>query len=86
VPFAYKIRWYVKMNLRQAVHLCELRPMPQDHPDYRFIAQEIWRKIQKVNPTLAEVGQFIDWKSYWLGRLQSEMRTEYKKSAIQKME
>ena len=28
VPFAYKIRWYMKMNLREAVHMCELRTMP----------------------------------------------------------
>jgi thymidylate synthase ThyX len=83
VPFAYKIRWYMKMNLREAVHVCELRTMPQGHPDYRFIAQEMWRRIQEVHPTLAEVGKFIDWKSYRLGRLQSEMRTEYKKSAMQ---
>jgi thymidylate synthase ThyX len=83
VPFAYRTRWYMKMNLREAVHLCELRTMPQGHPDYRFIAQEIWRKIQEVHPALAEVGRFIDWKSYRLGRLQSEMRTEYKKSVYE---
>jgi len=83
VPFAYKIRWYMKMNLREAVHLCELRTMPQGHPDYRFICQEMWRKIQEVHPVLAEVGKFIDWKSYRLGRLQSEMRTEYKKSKLE---
>jgi len=29
---------------------------------------------------LAESGKFTDWKSYRLGRLQSETRTEYKKS------
>jgi len=86
VPFAYKIRWYMKMNLREAVHLCELRTMPQGHPDYRFIAQEMWRRIQEVYPALAEVGRFIDWKSYRLGRLQSEMRTEFKKSAMEKEE
>jgi len=86
VPFAYRIRWYMKMNLREAVHLCELRTMPQGHPDYRFIAQEMWRKIQEVHPTLAEVGRFVDWKSYRLGRLQSEMRTEFKKSALQQKE
>ncbi|HYY25184.1 MAG TPA: FAD-dependent thymidylate synthase [Candidatus Udaeobacter sp.] len=84
VPFAYRIRWYMKMNLREAVHLCELRTMPQGHPDYRFIAQEIWRKIQEVHPTLAEIGKFIDRKSYRLGRLESEMRTEFKKSSLEK--
>jgi thymidylate synthase ThyX len=86
VPFAYKIRWYMKMNLREAVHLCELRSMPQGHPDYRFIAQEMWRRIQEVHPTLADSGKFMDWEKYRLGRLQSEMRTEFKKSAIQKRE
>jgi thymidylate synthase ThyX len=86
VPFAYKIRWYMKMNLREAVHLCELRTMPQGHPDYRFIAQEIWRKIQEAHPGLAECGKFIDWQKYRLGRLQSEIRTEYKKSAFENEE
>jgi len=84
VPFAYKIRWYMKMNLREALHMCELRTMPQGHPDYRLICQEIWRKIQEVHPTLADSGKFIDWKSYRLGRLQSEMRTEFKKATYRK--
>jgi thymidylate synthase ThyX len=83
VPFAYKIRWYMKLNLREALHMCELRTMPQGHPDYRFICQEIWRKIQEVHPALAECGKFIDWKKYRLGRLQSEMRTEFKRSGLQ---
>jgi len=82
VPFAYKIRWYMKMNLREALHMCELRTMPQGHPDYRFICQEIWRKIQSVHPALAESGKFMDWQKYRLGRLQSEMRTEFKKSGM----
>ena len=83
VPFAYKIRWYMKMNLREAVHVGELRTMPQGHPDYRFIVQEMWREIQEVHPALAEYAKFIDWKTYRLGRLQSELRTEYKKSVYE---
>jgi len=83
VPFAYKIRWTMTMNLREAVHIGELRTMPQGHPDYRFIVQEMWRKIGAVHPTLARAAKFIDWKEYRLGRLQSEMRTEYKKSALE---
>ena len=80
VPFAFRIRWYMKMNLREAVHIGELRTMPQGHPDYRHIVQLMWKEIQRVHPTLAEYAKFIDWKTYRLGRLQSEMRTEYKKS------
>ena len=41
----------------------------------------MWRKIQEVHSTLEGVVKFIEWKAYRLGRLQSEMRTEYKKSA-----
>jgi len=74
----------MKMNLREAVFIGELRTMPQGHPDYRFIVQEMWRKIREVHPTLAEYARFIDWKTYRLGRLQSEMRSEYKKSALEK--
>jgi hypothetical protein len=43
--------------------------MPQGHPDYRFICQEMWREIQKIHPALAEAGKFIDWRKYRLGRL-----------------
>lgn len=49
-----------------------------------FICQEMWRKIQEVHPALAEAGKFIDWQKYRLGRLQSEMMTEFRKSEFQK--
>ena len=80
VPFAYRTRWYMKMNLREAVHIGELRTMPQGHPDYRSIAQEMWRQIGAVHPRLASYARFIDWKTYRLGRLASELRTEFKRS------
>lgn len=82
VPFAYRIRWYMKLNLREAVHIAELRTMAQGHPDYRAICQTMWRQIEAVHPTLARYARFIDWKTYRLGRLQSEMRTEYKRSTL----
>ena len=80
VPFAYRTRWYMKMNLREAVHIGELRTMPQGHPDYRLITQDMWRQIGAVHPRLAGYARFIDWKTYRLGRLASELRTEFKKS------
>ena len=82
VPFAYRVRWSMKMNLREAVHIGELRTMPQGHPDYRLIVQEMWRQIERVHPTLARAAAFIDWNTYRLGRLQSEMRSEYKREAV----
>ena len=82
VPFAYRVRWYMKLNLREALHMGELRTLPQGHPDYRLIVQEMWRLIGEVHPTLARSATFLDWQTYRLGRLQSEMRTEYKKSRL----
>jgi hypothetical protein len=69
-----------RANRHEALKPC----MPQGHPDYRFICQEMWREIQKIHPALAEAGKFIDWRKYRLGRLQSEMKTEFKKLALQK--
>jgi hypothetical protein len=69
-----------RANRHEALKTC----MPQGHPDYRFICQEMWRKIKEVHPALAEAGKFIDWQKYRLGRLQSEMRTEFKKSTMEK--
>ncbi len=83
IPFAYRVRWSMKLNLREAIFLGELRTLPQGHPDYRLVVQQMWRKIEEVHPTLARFAKFIDWKTYRLGRFQSEMRTEYKKSAFQ---
>ena len=80
VPFAYRTRWYMKMNLREAVHIGELRTMPQGHPDYRSITQEMWRQIGAVHPRLAGYARFIDWETYRLGRLAAELRTEFKRS------
>jgi thymidylate synthase ThyX len=80
VPFAFRVRWRVTLNLREAVHLCELRSMPQGHPDYRALVQEMWRKIEEVHPAFAAWGAFVNRDSYRLGRLQSEMRTEWKRA------
>ena len=82
VPFAYRVRWYMKLNLREAIHIGELRTMPQGHPDYRFIVQEMWRLIGEVHPTLALSAKFLDTRTYRLGRLQSELRTAYKRTSL----
>ena len=68
------------LNLREAVHLCELRSMPQGHPDYRLVAQEMWRRIEEVHPSLAACGLFVNRDTYRLGRLASEMKTEWKRA------
>ena len=81
VPFAYRVRWMMTVNLRELYHIAELRTMPQGHPDYRRLVQEMWRQVEAVHPLLAEHAAFVDRQTYRMGRLQSELRTEYKKSS-----
>lgn len=79
VPFAYRLRWYVTINLRSLVWLCELRTVPQGHESYRRVAQEIFREVERVHPRLAACFGFVDMNQYALGRLTSEMRAEERK-------
>ena len=60
VPLAFHVRWYVKANLREIFHMCELRTSPQGHPDYRFVAQEMFRRVSEVHPRLAAHARFVD--------------------------
>jgi thymidylate synthase ThyX len=60
VPFAFRLRWYFRTNLREVYHLCELRTTPQGHPDYRHVAQEMFRRVQEVHPRLAVHARFVD--------------------------
>ncbi|GAC1684259.1 MAG: FAD-dependent thymidylate synthase [Candidatus Dormibacteraceae bacterium] len=53
VPLAFRVRWYFRMNLREVYHLCELRTTPQGHPDYRWVAQEMFRRVAEVHPRRA---------------------------------
>ena len=60
VPLAFRMRWYVRANLREVYHLCELRTTPQGHPDYRAIAQQMFLRVQEVHPRLAGYARFVD--------------------------
>jgi thymidylate synthase ThyX len=60
VPFAFRLRWYFRANLREVYHLCELRTTPQGHPDYRLVAQEMFRRVREVHPRLAAHARFVD--------------------------
>ncbi|PIN99006.1 MAG: thymidylate synthase [Candidatus Diapherotrites archaeon CG10_big_fil_rev_8_21_14_0_10_31_34] len=83
VPFGYKIRWYMKLNLREAFHLTELRSSVQGHPDYRRIAQKMFSEIKKVHPSLVEQLKFVDLKEYKLERLEAEKAQDKKIKEIE---
>jgi len=83
VPLAYRVRWYFRVNLREIYHLCELRTTPQGHPDYRWVAQEMFRRVIEVHPRLAKYAAFVDMgPGDELERRRSERRLDEKLSAM----
>ncbi len=82
VNFAYRYPFFIKLNLREATHMIELRTVPQGHPDYRYICQEIFKKIRDVHPLLSQGIKFVDLNDYNLERLSSEKNIEKKKREI----
>ncbi|HXM55306.1 MAG TPA: FAD-dependent thymidylate synthase [Candidatus Dormibacteraeota bacterium] len=60
VPLAFRLRWYFRLSLREVYHLCELRTGVQGHPDYRHVAQELFRRVEEVHPRLASYARFVD--------------------------
>ena len=84
VNFAYNYPYFMKLNLREAVHLIELRTVPQGHQDYRKVAQEMFKAIKKVHPNLSSMIKFADMKSYSLERLEAEKRIEAKRNRLAK--
>ncbi len=84
VPLAYNIRWYMHYNVREAYHLLELRSAMQGHIDYRRVAQDMFREIEKVHPNLAKGLKFMDMKEYGLERLEAEKKLDKKMKEIEK--
>lgn len=54
VPMAYRRRFLMKMSLREAFYLIELRSRPQGHISYRRVAWQMWEAINKVHPYFAK--------------------------------
>jgi len=85
VPMAYRIRFVLQLNAREAVHLCELRSSPQGHPAYRRIAQEMARAIGETagHTGIASAMTFVDHSDVDLERLDAERRTAAKRVAAE---
>ncbi|MDX1690813.1 MAG: FAD-dependent thymidylate synthase [Acidimicrobiia bacterium] len=83
VPFAYRIRFYMHMNAREAFHLIELRTGQGGHPGYRRVCQEMHRQIAEVagHHRIAEAMRFVDHESYGLERLEGERRAAARRAA-----
>jgi thymidylate synthase ThyX len=82
VVMAYRVRFYMEMNAREAMHVIELRTSPQGHPSYRRICQLMHRAIADVagHHAIADAMIFADHSQVELERLQQERRMEEKRS------
>ncbi len=82
VALAYRVRYVMQCNAREAMHLIELRSSPQGHPEYRRVAQEMHRQIGEVagHRILADLMRFVDYGTYDLERLESERRAESRRA------
>jgi thymidylate synthase ThyX len=82
VNFAYKYPYFIKLNLREACHMIELRTVPQGHPDYRKVCQKMYKQIKRVHPILAKGIKFVDLRKYELERLHAEKNVEKKRREL----
>ena len=78
VAMAFRVRYVMQMNAREALHLIELRSGPQGHPSYRTVAQQMYRQIaQKAgHEAVAELFRYIDLSDGEVGRGEAERRLD----------
>ncbi|MFP5326132.1 MAG: FAD-dependent thymidylate synthase [Acidimicrobiia bacterium] len=83
VSLAYRIRYSMQMNVREAMHMLELRTTPQGHPEYRRACQEMHRLIAEEagHKVVAELMRFVDHGTYDLERLDAERRAEERRNS-----
>jgi hypothetical protein len=82
VSMAYRIRYSMQFNAREAMHMLELRSSPQGHPSYRRVALEMHRQIAEVagHKAIAATMTHMTTEAPELERLESERRAEAKRS------
>lgn len=84
VSLAYRIRYVMQFNAREAMHLIELRTSTQGHPSYRAVGQEMHRLIAEEagHHAIAEMMTHVDHSiEPELERLQAERQAEVRRAA-----
>jgi thymidylate synthase ThyX len=82
VSMAYRVRFYMDMNAREAMHVIELRSAPQGHPAYRRVCQQMHRLIAERagHRAIAAAMIFTDHSEVELERLNAERALEAKRA------
>ena len=74
VTLGHRLRYQMKLNAREALHVIELRTSPQGHPSYRRIAREMHRLIGEVagHRRVAQAAMFVGREDVHLPRYEAE--------------
>lgn len=84
VALAYRVRYSMTLNAREALHMLELRTGSAGHPSYRRICQEMHRLIaeQAGHRIVADLMRFVDHSQADAGleRLVGERRAEARRT------
>ena len=80
LSLAYRIRYTLDLNAREAMHVIELRSGREGHPTYRAVAQAMHEQIAAVHPGVAAAMSHVDASAEpRLERIMSEIRTHRKR-------
>jgi len=84
IPMAYRLRFCMQMNAREAVHIIELRTSPQGHRNYRSVCSEMLRLIrnQAGHRGIAEAMVFAREDADGLERLDALRRSEERQRSL----
>jgi len=81
LSLAYRIRYVLDLNAREAMHLIELRSGREGHPTYRAVAQAMHERIAAIHPGVAAAMNHVDdSQEPRLERIMSEIRTHRKQA------
>jgi thymidylate synthase ThyX len=81
LSLAYRIRYTLDLNAREAMQLIELRSGREGHPTYRAVAQAMQERIAAVHPGVAAAMSHVDTSAEpRLERIMSEIRTHRKQA------
>ena len=85
VSMAYRMRYNMQFNAREAMHMLELRSSPQGHPSYRRVALEMHRLIgeQAGHHAIAATMNHMTNEAPELERLEAERRAEARRDAAE---
>ena len=80
IPFAYRVRYEIGMNLREAIHFIELRSQKQGHYSYRKVSIDMHELIinEAKHHFVDHCMKFVDKNFYDLSREDAENKKDRK--------